>query len=34
MSSAARQTAVERFSNDRVVPLYEALYAEVVDGGG
>lgn len=33
-SEAARQDAVERFSNDRVVPLYEAYYQEVLRGDG
>jgi hypothetical protein len=33
MSAAVRTAAVERFSNNRVVPLYEALYRDVVKGG-
>ena len=32
MSSAGRQLAVERFSADRVVPMYEELYAEILAG--
>jgi glycosyltransferase involved in cell wall biosynthesis len=32
-SAAARNDAVERFSNDRVVPMYEALYRDVLEGG-
>ena len=31
-SRAARARAVERFATKKVIPLYEALYAEVVDG--
>ena len=31
ISRAARETAVERFSTDRIVPRYEALYQEVLD---
>ena len=31
-SAAARKDAVERFSNDRVVPMYEALYRDVLRG--
>ncbi|MCL7956767.1 MAG: N-acetyl-alpha-D-glucosaminyl L-malate synthase BshA [marine benthic group bacterium] len=30
MSEAARQRAVERFHVDRVIPMYEAFYAEVL----
>ena len=32
-SEAARADAIGRFSNDRVVPMYEALYQEVLSGG-
>jgi N-acetyl-alpha-D-glucosaminyl L-malate synthase BshA len=32
MSSAGRRLAVERFSADRVVPMYEEMYAEVLAG--
>ncbi|MGD2122716.1 MAG: N-acetyl-alpha-D-glucosaminyl L-malate synthase BshA [Gemmatimonadota bacterium] len=32
-SRAARADAVERFSNDRVIPLYEELYRKVINGG-
>jgi N-acetyl-alpha-D-glucosaminyl L-malate synthase BshA len=32
-SEAARADAIDRFSNDRVVPMYEALYQEVLSGG-
>ncbi len=31
-SLAARADAVERFSSDRIVPLYEDLYRDVVNG--
>ena len=31
-SAAARADAVERFSNDRIVPLYEDLYSDVLRG--
>jgi len=31
-SKAARADAVERFSNHRIVPLYEQLYQDVLDG--
>jgi len=31
-SGAARADAVERFSNERVVPLYERLYEDVLNG--
>jgi L-malate glycosyltransferase len=31
-SGAARADAVERFSNDRVVPMYERLYEDVLNG--
>ncbi len=31
-SEAARADAVERFSNDRVIPLYEELYTDVLNG--
>jgi glycosyltransferase involved in cell wall biosynthesis len=31
-SEAARTDAVERFSNDRVVPMYEVLYRDVLNG--
>jgi N-acetyl-alpha-D-glucosaminyl L-malate synthase BshA len=34
MSETGRERAVERFRADRVVPLYEAFYAEVLAGGG
>ncbi len=34
MSEAARTLAAERFSADAVVPHYEALYREIVEGGG
>jgi N-acetyl-alpha-D-glucosaminyl L-malate synthase BshA len=36
MSAAARQSAVERFSKDLVVPMYEDLYRDVLcqDSGG
>jgi N-acetyl-alpha-D-glucosaminyl L-malate synthase BshA len=34
MSDAGRERAVERFRADRVVPMYEAFYAEVMAGGG
>ena len=30
-SQAARADSVERFSNDKVLPLYEELYRDVVD---
>ena len=30
---AAREDAVARFSNDRVVPMYEGLYQDVLNGG-
>ena len=33
-SRAARQSAVERFSADRIVPQYERYYEEVLSGGG
>jgi glycosyltransferase involved in cell wall biosynthesis len=32
MAAAARQTAERRFSDTRIVPLYEAYYAEVLRG--
>jgi N-acetyl-alpha-D-glucosaminyl L-malate synthase BshA len=32
VSEAARSHAVERFSNERIVPLYEELYRDVVSG--
>jgi N-acetyl-alpha-D-glucosaminyl L-malate synthase BshA len=32
MSEAARADAVHRFSNDRIVPAYENLYREVING--
>ena len=34
VSRAARESAVERFSSDRIVPMYESYYEEVlaVDG--
>ncbi len=31
-SDAARADSVERFSNDRIIPLYEGLYRDVVNG--
>jgi len=31
-SDAARADAVERFSNDKIVPQYERLYEDVVSG--
>ena len=31
-SDAARADSVERFSNDRIIPLYEELYRDVVNG--
>jgi N-acetyl-alpha-D-glucosaminyl L-malate synthase BshA len=31
-SEAARADSVERFSNDRIVPLYENLYRDVLNG--
>jgi glycosyltransferase involved in cell wall biosynthesis len=31
-SDAARADSVERFSNDRIVPEYEALYRDVLNG--
>lgn len=34
LSEAARATAVGRFSRDRVVPLYEAVYARALAGTG
>ncbi|MSR37174.1 MAG: N-acetyl-alpha-D-glucosaminyl L-malate synthase BshA [Gemmatimonadetes bacterium] len=34
MSAAARETAVSRFESDKVVPVYEDLYREVIAGGG
>ena len=34
MSQAARQASIERFGVDRVVPQYEAYYAEVLAGAG
>jgi N-acetyl-alpha-D-glucosaminyl L-malate synthase BshA len=33
-SCAARSDAVARFSNDRVVPMYEDLYRDVIEGNG
>jgi len=33
MAAAARATAVERFSTERIIPMYEAYYAEVLDRG-
>jgi glycosyltransferase involved in cell wall biosynthesis len=33
-SNAARERAAGRFAADRIVPLYEAFYAEVMAGGG
>ncbi len=32
MSTAARQIAVERFSAERVVPVYESYYREILEG--
>jgi N-acetyl-alpha-D-glucosaminyl L-malate synthase BshA len=32
VSEAARRSAVERFSNDSVVPMYEQLYQDVLEG--
>jgi N-acetyl-alpha-D-glucosaminyl L-malate synthase BshA len=32
MSAAARQVAVERFAAERVVPVYEAYYREILEG--
>jgi L-malate glycosyltransferase len=32
MATAARQTALERFCSDRIIPLYEQYYEEVVAG--
>lgn len=32
MSQAARAVAVERFDADRIVPVYEAYYREVIEG--
>jgi L-malate glycosyltransferase len=34
MSEAGRERAVARFRADRVVPMYEAFYEEVLAGGG
>lgn len=34
MSAAGRERAVERFRADRVVPMYEAFYEEILTGGG
>ena len=34
MRVAARRIAVEKFSTDRVVPRYEALYERVLAGDG
>ncbi len=34
MSAAARETAVSRFEADKVVPVYEDLYREVVSAAG
>ena len=34
MSRAARKTAGDRFCSDRIIPLYEKYYDEVVSGGG
>jgi glycosyltransferase involved in cell wall biosynthesis len=34
MSERARALSVERFSADAVVPRYEALYREIVEGAG
>jgi N-acetyl-alpha-D-glucosaminyl L-malate synthase BshA len=31
-SEAGREDAVQRFSNDRIVPLYEELYTDVING--
>ncbi len=31
-SDAARADSVERFSNDRIIPVYEELYRDVVNG--
>ena len=31
-SEAARADAIDRFSNDRVVPMYEELYRDVLSG--
>jgi len=33
MSETGRERAVERFRADRVIPMYEAFYAEVLAGG-
>lgn len=33
MAAAARRTAIERFAEERIVPLYEACYAEVMGSG-
>jgi L-malate glycosyltransferase len=34
LSRAARKTAGDRFCSDRIIPLYEKYYEEVVSGGG
>ncbi len=34
MSRAARQTASDRFCTDRIIPLYERYYEEVISGRG
>ncbi len=34
MSAAGRGIAVDRFSAERVVPVYESYYREVLEGGG
>ncbi len=33
MARAARQTAADRFCTDKIIPLYEQYYEEVVSGG-
>jgi glycosyltransferase involved in cell wall biosynthesis len=33
-SDAARADSVARFSNEAVVPMYEGLYQDVLDGNG
>ena len=33
LSRGARATAVERFSSEQVVPVYEELYRQVIGGG-
>ena len=34
MSRAARKTAGDRFCSDKIIPLYEKYYDQVVSGGG